>query len=52
MKIKRIRFASRARIHGYVKHRSFVRIVLNKRELDNLHVETSTNEGTSENNEN
>jgi len=31
MKIKRIRFASRARIHGYVKHRSFVRIVLNSK---------------------
>lgn len=27
-KIKRIRFASRARIHPYEKHRSFVRIVL------------------------
>lgn len=27
-KIKRIRFASRARIHPYVKYRSFVRIVL------------------------
>ncbi len=31
MKIKRIRFASRARIHGYTKHRSFVRIVLNSK---------------------
>jgi len=31
MKIKRIRFASRSRIHGYVKHRSFVRIVLNSK---------------------
>jgi len=31
MKIKRIRFASRSRIHGYQKHRSFVRIVLNSK---------------------
>ena len=31
MKIKRIRFASRSRVHGYVKHRSFVRIVLNSK---------------------
>lgn len=27
-KIKRMRFASRSRAHGYVKHRSFVRVVL------------------------
>jgi len=27
-KLKRIRFASRARVHGYVKHRAFVRVVL------------------------
>ncbi len=27
-KLKRIRFASRARVHPYVKHRAFVRIVL------------------------
>lgn len=26
--IKRMRFTSRARIYGYVKHRSFVRVVL------------------------
>jgi len=31
MKIKRIRFASRSRIHGYTKHRSFVRVVLNSK---------------------
>ncbi len=30
-KIKRIRFASRSRIHWYVKHRSFVRVVLNSK---------------------
>lgn len=29
MKIKRMRFASRSRVHGYVKHRSFIRVVLN-----------------------
>ena len=27
-KLKRYRFASRSRVHGYVKHRSFVRVVL------------------------
>lgn len=27
-KLKRIRFASRARVHWYVKHRAFVRVVL------------------------
>lgn len=27
-KIKRTRFASRSRVHGYLKHRSFVRVVL------------------------
>ncbi len=27
-KLKRIRFVARARIHGYVKHRSFVKVVL------------------------
>lgn len=27
-KLKRMRFASRARIHGYTRHRSFVRVVL------------------------
>lgn len=27
-KIKRMRFASRSRMHGYIKHRSFVRVVL------------------------
>ena len=27
-KIKRMRFTSRARVYGYVKHRSFVRVVL------------------------
>lgn len=26
--IKRMRFASRARVYGYMKHRSFVRVVL------------------------
>jgi hypothetical protein len=26
--IKRMRFTSRARIYGYVKHRSFVRVIL------------------------
>lgn len=31
IKIKRMRFASRSRIHGYVKYRSFVRIVLNSK---------------------
>jgi len=31
MKIKRMRFASRSRIHGYVKYRSFVRVVLNSK---------------------
>ena len=31
MKIKRMRFASRSRVHGYVKHRSFVRVVLNSK---------------------
>jgi len=31
MKLKRIRFASRSRVHGYVKHRSFVRVVLNSK---------------------
>ena len=27
-KLKRMRFVGRARIHGYVKHRSFVKVVL------------------------
>jgi large subunit ribosomal protein L22 len=27
-KIKRMRFASRSRMHGYLKHRSFVRVIL------------------------
>jgi large subunit ribosomal protein L22 len=27
-KLKRVRFASRARVHGYIKHRSFIRVVL------------------------
>ena len=27
-KIKRMRFASRARIHGYIKHRSYVKVIL------------------------
>ena len=29
MKIKRMRFASRSRVHWYEKHRSFIRVVLN-----------------------
>lgn len=29
MKIKRMRFASRSRVHWYVKYRSFIRVVLN-----------------------
>jgi ribosomal protein L22 len=33
MKIKRMRFASRSRIHGYVKHRSFVRVVLDSNNI-------------------
>lgn len=27
-KIKRMRFASRSKMHGYVKHRSFVKVIL------------------------
>lgn len=27
-KIKRMRFASRSRMHGYLKHRSFVKVIL------------------------
>lgn len=27
-KLKRYRFASRSKVHGYIKHRSFVRVVL------------------------
>jgi len=27
-KLKRYRFASRSRVHGYINHRSFVRVVL------------------------
>lgn len=30
-KIKRMRFASRSRMHGYLKHRSFVKVVLNSK---------------------
>jgi ribosomal protein L22 len=30
-KIKRMRFASRSRMHGYLKHRSFVRVILNSK---------------------
>lgn len=30
-KLKRMRFASRSRAHRYVKHRSFVRVVLNSK---------------------
>jgi large subunit ribosomal protein L22 len=30
-KIKRMRFASRSRAHHYVKHRSFVKVVLNSK---------------------
>jgi ribosomal protein L22 len=30
-KLKRVRFVARARVHGYVKHRSFVRVVLNSK---------------------
>ncbi len=32
MKVKRIRFASRSRVHPYVKHRSFVRVVLDTKQ--------------------
>ncbi len=28
IKLKRIRFASRSRVHPYMKHRSFVRVIL------------------------
>lgn len=28
-KIKRMRFASRSRVHSYIKHRSFVKVILN-----------------------
>lgn len=30
-KIKRMRFASRSRAHHYIKHRSFVRVILNSK---------------------
>ena len=30
-KIKRMRFASRSRMHGYLKHRSYVKVVLNSK---------------------
>ncbi len=30
-KIKRYRFASRSRVHKYIKHRSFVRVVLGEK---------------------
>ena len=32
MKIKRIKFASRSRVHPYIKHRSFVRVVLDTKQ--------------------
>lgn len=30
-KLKRMRFVARARIHGYVKHRSFVKVILDNK---------------------